>query len=76
MSDVRNTQRKDERLNALDALEGRVWAIGPEEVWPEQPAWTQTEVQTGLQATVQAALRTSEAVSDALLLNRCEELSC
>ena len=35
MSDVRNTQRKNERLNALDALEDCVRAFGPEEIRSE-----------------------------------------
>lgn len=62
MADVRNTQRKNERLHPLDAVEERFGAIGSEEVRPEQSAGAQAEVQASLQTQVQTTLRKAEEV--------------
>lgn len=61
MADVRNTQSKNERFNALDALEDRLRPVGPEESRAEQSPRPQAEVQTGLTAEVPQTLQTAPA---------------
>ena len=63
MSDVRNTPRKNERLHAVDAVEGCVWAISAKEVWAEQSTRAHHGIQTGHAPEVRAPLRAAETLS-------------
>ncbi len=60
MTDVRNTQRKNARLHALNAMEGRFRPIDSEGVGPEQSTGPQDEVQADDTTEVPPPLRASE----------------